>query len=112
MSDTDNTDKYYHIGGQICLKDCSTCAVEWLDDQCSTEYERCEACKVGDVYTKWAVNKWGRDNGQLWNIGGKPIVLDKDKIKQLHIEDLEERYTETIKKAAAIQEELIQLKYN
>ena len=113
-------DKYYHINGQTCFKingqtcfkNCSSCEVEWLDDQCSLEYERCETCKVNGIYTKWVIDQWRLDNGLLWSIDNKPIILNKNKIRRLHIRDLEKKYKKALKKANVIKKELKQFVLN
>ena len=56
---------YTASDGKVYDKKCYNCQVEWLDDQCSTEQERCDSCKVDGIYTKWEINQWQLENGQL-----------------------------------------------
>jgi len=60
-----NDPLYYYANGKVYDKKCYNCIVEWLDDQCSHEQSRCDSCKVNGVYTKWEINQWQLDNGQL-----------------------------------------------
>lgn len=43
---------YQAKNGKIYDKKCFNCIVEWLDDQCSLEQERCDSCIVDGVCTK------------------------------------------------------------
>ena len=49
----DENKKYIAIDGKVYDKKCYTCVVEWLDDQCSTEQDKCDSCIIDGVYTKW-----------------------------------------------------------
>lgn len=52
-------------------KKCYNCEVEYLDDECSLEPERCNSCRINGVYTKFKVNIWGLLNNQLDYTSGR-----------------------------------------
>ena len=61
-----NNSLYYKAkNGKVYDKKCYNCVVEWLDDECSHEQERCDSCIIDGVCTKWEINQWCLDNNQL-----------------------------------------------
>lgn len=46
-------------------KKCYNCEVEHLDEHCSLEPERCDSCKINNIYTKFKINQWALNNNYL-----------------------------------------------
>lgn len=44
---------------------CYNCEVEWLDDDCSIEQNRCDRCRAGKNLPYFKVSMWHLSNNQL-----------------------------------------------